>query len=146
MTPWPRAKAIALWPPRSKAASSSRRCDGVKRSRPSRPVRMMETPAEGPGVVGGGVMDCIRARVCNRCRRLHSARQLSAYVSLFCSDPDPAFAWCEPTISHIAWDSRPVVRRVVRWAANVSHGRDDRRQTLTKAEFVEGGTVGPVKG
>jgi hypothetical protein len=46
----------------------------------------------------------------------------------------------------IRWDYRPVVRRVVRWAANVSHGKDDRRQTLTKAEFVEGGTIGPAKG
>jgi hypothetical protein len=36
-------------------------------------------------------------------------------------------------------------RRVVRWAANVSHGKDDRQQTLTKAEFVAGGTIGPVK-
>lgn len=64
---------------------------------------------------------------------------------MVCTDADPAFAWCEPTIAHIRWDGRPVVQRVVRWAANVSHGRDDRRQTLTKAEFVEGGTVGPVK-
>jgi DNA-binding LacI/PurR family transcriptional regulator len=67
-------------------------------------------------------------------------------VSLICTDADPAFAWCEPTIAHIRWDSRPVVQRIVRWAANVSNGRDDRRQTLTKAEFVEGGTIGPVKG
>jgi DNA-binding LacI/PurR family transcriptional regulator len=66
-------------------------------------------------------------------------------VSLVCTDADPAFAWCEPTIAHIRWDGRPVVRRVVRWAANVSHGKDDRRQTLTKAEFVEGGTIGPAK-
>jgi hypothetical protein len=27
----------------------------------------------------------------------------------------------------------------------VSHGKDDRRQTLTKAEFVAGGTIGPAK-
>ena len=67
-------------------------------------------------------------------------------VSLVCTDADPAFAFCEPTIAHIRWDGRPVVQRVVRWAANVSHGREDRRQTLTKAEFVEGGTVGPVMG
>lgn len=66
-------------------------------------------------------------------------------VSLVCTDNDPAFAWCEPTIAHIRWDHRPVVRRVVTWANNVSHGRDDRRQTLTKAEFVEGGTIGPAR-
>jgi hypothetical protein len=65
-------------------------------------------------------------------------------VSLVCTDADPAFAWCEPSVARIRWDYRPVVRRVVRWAANVSHGKDDRRQTLTKAEFVEGGTIGPA--
>lgn len=67
-------------------------------------------------------------------------------VSLVCTDADPAFAMCEPTVAHIRWDSRPVVRRIVRWAANISRGKPDRHQTLTKAEFVEGGTVGTVKG
>jgi len=38
-----------------------------------------------------------------------------------------------------------VVRRVVRWAANVANGHPDTRQTLTKAEFVEGGTIGPAR-
>ena len=66
-------------------------------------------------------------------------------VSLVCTDEDPDFTWCEPSVAHIRWDHRPVVRRVVRWAANVSHGKDDRRQTLTKAEFVVGGTIGPAK-
>ncbi len=68
------------------------------------------------------------------------------HVSLVCTDPDPTFAWCQPTIAHIRWDSRPVVRRIVRWAANVSRGKDDRRQSFTQAEFVPGGTIGPVKG
>ena len=67
-------------------------------------------------------------------------------VSLVCTDPDPSFAWCKPSVSHIRWDSRPVVRRIVRWAANVSQGKPDLRQTLTKAEFVPGGTIGPAKG
>jgi hypothetical protein len=66
-------------------------------------------------------------------------------VSLVCTDDDSDFAWCEPSVAHIRWDYRPVVRRVVRWAANVSHGKDDRRQTLTKAEFVAGGTIGTAK-
>ncbi len=65
-------------------------------------------------------------------------------VSLICTDADPAFAWCTPPVSHIRWDSGPVVRRVVRWAANVSHGKKDVRQTLTPAEFVVGGTTGPA--
>jgi hypothetical protein len=35
-----------------------------------------------------------------------------------------------------------VVNRIVRWANNVARSKDDRRKTLTKAEFVDGGTVG----
>lgn len=67
-------------------------------------------------------------------------------VSLVCTDKSPDFAWCQPQVSHIRWDSGPVVRRIVRWAGNVSRGRKDLRQTLTPAEFVVGGTIGPVKG
>ena len=63
-------------------------------------------------------------------------------LSLVCSDPDPSFYWCLPSVAHIRWDSRPVVHCIVRWANNVARGRMDRRQVLTRAEFVEGGTVG----
>jgi DNA-binding LacI/PurR family transcriptional regulator len=65
-------------------------------------------------------------------------------VSLICTDGDPHFAWCRPPIAHIRWDTAPVVRRALRWTANLAHGKRDVRQTLTKAEFVEGGTIGPV--
>lgn len=65
-------------------------------------------------------------------------------VSLVCTDNGTAFDWCEPQISHIRWDSRPVMRRIVRWAANVSRGKKDIRQVLTPAEFYHGGTIGPV--
>ncbi len=67
-------------------------------------------------------------------------------VSLVCSDPDPAFGWAHPSVAHIRWDSRQVVSRIVRWADHVARGRDDRRQTFIKAEFVEGGTIGPGGG
>ena len=53
-------------------------------------------------------------------------------VSLICTDGDPHFAWCRPPIAHIRWDTRPVVRRAVRWAANIARGKRDVRQTLTK--------------
>lgn len=65
-------------------------------------------------------------------------------VSLVCTDDDPGFDWCDPPVSHIQWDPNPVVRRIVRWTNNVARGKEDRRQSLTKAEFVEGGTIGPV--
>ncbi len=70
--------------------------------------------------------------------------QVPEQVSLICTDFDPAFLWYQPTAAHIRWDSGPVIRRIVRWAAAVSRGGQDLRQTLTKAEFVPGGTVGPV--
>lgn len=71
--------------------------------------------------------------------------QVPQEVSLVCTDGDPHFDWFNPSVAHIRWDSRPVVRRIVRWADNVARGKADRRQTLTKAEFVEGGTIGPVR-
>ncbi len=66
-------------------------------------------------------------------------------VSLICLDPHSAFAWFQPTVAHIQWDIAPIVRRMIQWADNVARGKDDRRQSSTKAEFVEGGTIGPVK-
>jgi DNA-binding LacI/PurR family transcriptional regulator len=68
--------------------------------------------------------------------------QVPGDVSLICTDADPGFAWCQPSVAHIRWDHRPGVRRIVRWTNNVASGKDDRRQSYTKAEFVEGGTVG----
>lgn len=66
-------------------------------------------------------------------------------VSLVCTDSSPNFDWCRPTVAHIRWDSRPVVQRIARWVANVSRRKKDLRQTLTAAEFVRGGTIGPVQ-
>lgn len=65
-------------------------------------------------------------------------------VSMICGDPDRAFSWCDPPISHIDWDSRPVVSRVIRWADRCSRRMTDHRHRLTLAEFIEGGTIGPV--
>jgi len=65
-------------------------------------------------------------------------------VSLVCHDPDSAFSWCEPPVSHIRWDTRPVVKRMVQWVDHIARGKEDRRQSLVKAEFAEGGTIGPV--
>jgi len=64
--------------------------------------------------------------------------------SLICTDPDPGFQWCQPSIAHIAWDSRQLIRRIVRWAENLRVGREDRQKGFFKARFVEGGTIGPV--
>lgn len=66
-------------------------------------------------------------------------------VSLVCGDGDPGFSWFSTPVSHISWDSAPVVLRTVRWAANIARGKKDLRQLLTKADFVAGGTIGPAK-
>ena len=65
-------------------------------------------------------------------------------VSIVCTDPDRSFNWCEPPVSHITWDVRKAASRVVRWAANINCGKEDRHQTHITAEFVEGGTIGPA--
>ena len=77
----------------------------------------------------------------------HLARQgimAPQHVSLVCCDPDPIFAWFEPAVTHIRWDSRQMVRHIVRWVGSVARGQNIRRKAYTKAELVEGGTVGPV--
>ena len=65
-------------------------------------------------------------------------------VSLISLSSDPNFDWCTPSIAHIRWESGPVVRRLVQWATNVTRGRKDLKQTVTPAEFISGGTIGPA--
>lgn len=67
-------------------------------------------------------------------------------VSLVCTDPDRTFVWCDPSIAHVSWDSGPLIRRIVNWAANVSRGRKDVGQLEAPAVFVPGETMGPAKG
>lgn len=67
-------------------------------------------------------------------------------ISLVCMDNNPDFAWCQPSVTHINWDYHPIARRIVRWANHVAKGKTDHQQTLTKAELVEGGTIGPARG
>ncbi len=69
------------------------------------------------------------------------------HISLVCTDPHPVFQWYEPSVAHIRWESDAVVRRIARWAQNVSLGKEDRRQVYVPSHFVDGGTVGlaPVR-
>lgn len=64
------------------------------------------------------------------------------HLSLICTDGDPYFDMQRPTIAHIRWDSRQWVRRVIAWTNGIAHGKIDQRQTLTHADFVDGGSVG----
>ena len=66
-------------------------------------------------------------------------------VSMICTDGNPAFSLCKQAVAHFHWDYRPVVRRIVSWVGNVARGKDDRRQSFTKAEFIKGGKIGPAR-
>lgn len=74
----------------------------------------------------------------------HLGYQAPRHISLVCTDPSPAFDWYRPTVAHINWDSRSMVNRILKWADNVARGNVDCRQSFPKADFVEGGTIGPA--
>lgn len=71
--------------------------------------------------------------------------QVPRDVSLVITEPVPYLEWCHPSIAHVVWENRPILRRIVRWAANVSRGRRDVLQSLTPTSIYEGGTIGPAK-
>lgn len=66
-------------------------------------------------------------------------------VSLVSMETDPAFEWCSPAVARVRWARSPVLRRVVGWVNNIACGKKDQREMLTRAEFIDGGTIGPVK-
>ncbi|MBK1855049.1 substrate-binding domain-containing protein [Verrucomicrobiaceae bacterium 5K15] len=65
-------------------------------------------------------------------------------ISMVCGDPNPAFDWCRPTVAHIKWDPRLLVRRIVKWVNNVAQGKQDLSQNSIRSVFVDGGTIGPA--
>jgi DNA-binding LacI/PurR family transcriptional regulator len=73
-------------------------------------------------------------------RRLHVPEQ----VSLVATNDDAAFGWCLSGIAHIRSDPKPIVRRVVRWVLSVRKGSPDRKSIIIPAQFVSGGSIGPV--
>jgi len=67
-------------------------------------------------------------------------------VSLMCNDPDMVFRWAAPQVTHLRWDPDHLIRHVRRWVAQLGRGQVSGRKSLVQAEFVEGGTIGPVPG
>lgn len=65
-------------------------------------------------------------------------------ISLICNDENAVFQWSTPTVSCIRSRVQPCVHRVLRWVDKASRGQQDRRGAFTKAEFIEGGTIGPT--
>jgi len=74
----------------------------------------------------------------------HRGLRVPQDVCLICCNPAPYFNRYQPSISHVRWNDQLMVNRIVRWAKNISHGKEDTRQTMIDAEFIEGGTIGPV--
>ncbi len=69
--------------------------------------------------------------------------QIPKHLSLICSDYDPIFKWCMPSVSHITFSNKPLLRRINDWAQNIKNQKTDLRQTILKATFVPGETIGP---
>jgi DNA-binding LacI/PurR family transcriptional regulator len=65
-------------------------------------------------------------------------------VSLVSTDCDALLDWCHPPIAHMRWDPKPIIRRVVRWVDAVRKGKTDRKIINFPAEFIPGGSTGPV--
>jgi DNA-binding LacI/PurR family transcriptional regulator len=65
-------------------------------------------------------------------------------VSLICNDWDIVFRWSAPSVTYIRWDSARLIRHARRWAANLARGRTQQKKSVVEAEFMEGGTIGPV--
>jgi DNA-binding LacI/PurR family transcriptional regulator len=65
-------------------------------------------------------------------------------VSLISTDDDSAFAFCNQSIALMRWDNAPIVRRVVRWVEAVRKGKPDRKSINVLADYVPGGSIGPV--
>lgn len=65
-------------------------------------------------------------------------------VSMVCTHREETLSWCRPTIAHTDPDTRPNIRRAVKWVNNVSRGIEDKKQTLSSSRFIEGDTLGPA--
>ncbi len=65
-------------------------------------------------------------------------------VSLICCDPDPTFSWLLPNVAHINWEPQSIIRHIVRWAIDITSGKINHKQITTKADFIEGGSIGPA--
>lgn len=65
-------------------------------------------------------------------------------VSVVITEDDPSLTWCRPKMACLVWHVEPLVKRVVRWASAVSQGRADKKQVSYPAEWMPGGTIGPV--
>lgn len=76
--------------------------------------------------------------------RSHDSLGKEGMISLACLDASEVFDWCSPPVTHLTWDRRPIVKRVVKWVEHIGFGQDDQRKSFCKARLFLGGTIGPV--
>lgn len=62
-------------------------------------------------------------------------------VSLCCTDSDPDFDWCHPSVACFDYDLKPVVRHAVSWVNKLALGENDRRKFFTQTKFIDGETI-----
>lgn len=125
----------------------------IAESGPTRRQPLPKPPADSSSWVTDGLRcwcgaRCVcrnRARACSHFSTKWRLR-VPEDVSLVCTGDDSCFTRCRPSIAHIGWDTRPVLRRAPKWANNLASGKRDVRPTLTRADLVEGGTIGPAPG
>lgn len=65
-------------------------------------------------------------------------------VSLVSGDCETILDVCHPGFAHMRWDNSFIVRRVMHWVDAVRKGKADRKIINIPAEFVPGGSIGPV--
>jgi DNA-binding LacI/PurR family transcriptional regulator len=75
----------------------------------------------------------------------HRGIRVPEDVSLVSGDYMPLLDSCHMGFSRMRWDNRLIVRRVVRWVDAVRKGKADRKTLNIPAEFVPGGSIGPVR-
>jgi LacI family transcriptional regulator len=66
-------------------------------------------------------------------------------VSLVAGEGVPILDMYWPRFAQMRWDNRLIVRRVLRWVDAVRKGSPDRRIINIPAEFVPGGSIGPLR-
>jgi DNA-binding LacI/PurR family transcriptional regulator len=91
------------------------------------------------------VVDELRLFVATQQLLLRKQLRVPEDVSLVSMESDPALEWCRPSVARVRWDQAAVIRRVTAWANNVARGKEDLRETHTRAQFIQGETIGPAK-
>lgn len=107
-------------------------------------MRILDSLCDGPTPVTALFLDEPFLYHAASSHLLRRGLRIPEDISLICTDGHQTFRWCQPSVAHIKWELRPIVRRILQWSDNIAKGKPDLRQSYTKASFVPGGSIGPV--